>query len=161
MKISDSMSDSAIASELFDRIEKQRKALKITQDVLARNIGISRKSYSSAIRSGKTSVINFIAILRHLELLDNLELIANAPEQSPMAALKKIQFHNKRRTAINEALQIRQHIGKTLKAADAVVEALNQKENNLLVGEGEGGKAYLNVPSNPILAARQRLKVQE
>ena len=152
MKISNSMSDSAIANELFERIEQQRKALKLTQDAIARTIGISRKSYSAAIKSGKTSLLNFIAILRHLELLDNLELIVQTPEQSPMAALKATRLSSSRKNTSIE------NIGKARLAAPNVEEAIEKGERQILVGTGAGGKAQLD---NPILASRQRLKVQE
>jgi len=156
------MSDNAIANELFERIEQQRKALKLTQDALARNIGISRKSYSTAIKSGKTSLINFIAILRHLELLDNLELIAHTPEQSPMAALKATRPSSIRKSTsieiIGKAMQAAQNIAKTLQAAQNVGDALKKSELKIVVGRGHGGQAYLD---NPILASRQKLKVQE
>jgi transcriptional regulator with XRE-family HTH domain len=158
MHINVSMSDIAVANELFNRIEKQRKSLRLTQDELARQIGISRKSYCSAIKTGKTSLLNFIAILRRLELLENLEQIAIAPERSPMATLKSTNPRLVRKpaqtSAIGMALNDKTKVDDTKKLATVIMDALKQVESTPLDNSEHKSR-------NPIIASRKRLKYQE
>lgn len=86
MKITNGMSDSAIANELFNRLDARRKSLKMSQQEMAERIGITRKSYA-AIGSGTCKLTTLISLLRHLDLLDNLDHIITPAGVSPMASL--------------------------------------------------------------------------
>jgi transcriptional regulator with XRE-family HTH domain len=66
MKITNGMSDSAIANELFKRLDALRKARGISQQEMAERIGITRKSYAS-IGAGTCKFTTLIALLRQLD----------------------------------------------------------------------------------------------
>ena len=140
MKITSAMTDAAIAQELFERLEKQRKVMQITQEEMAERVGITRKSYA-AVKHGISKLSTFIAILRQLELLDNLELIATPAGRSPMEALRdggkksKNNYRSSLDINIRPAVRIR-------------VPTI----------QSSSGRA---TETNPILARRQRLKTTE
>ena len=62
MKITKGMTDAAIAEELYERLEVQRKNLKLTQEDIAQRIGTTRKTYR-AMRLGMCKLSMFIAVL--------------------------------------------------------------------------------------------------
>lgn len=88
MKITKAMTDAAIAEELYNRLEVHRKNLSMTQEDMSNRIGTTRKTYR-AMRLGVCKLSMFIAVLRHLDLLDGLELIAAPVGDSPMDALSR------------------------------------------------------------------------
>lgn len=98
MKITNGMSDSAIANELFNRLDALRKARGISQQEMAERIGITRKSYAS-IGAGTCKFTTLIALLRQLDLLNNVELLASPVGASPMALLQaNVKNRGSRRT---------------------------------------------------------------
>lgn len=82
-----SLSDSAIALELGHRLERLRLEQNLTQQTLADEIGITPKSYRQLIAGGG-KLENFIAALRTLNALDQLEHFIPDTPYSPIEQLK-------------------------------------------------------------------------
>lgn len=86
--ISTAMTDFAIAEELYERLERRRKNMGFTQEEMAERVGITPKSYR-AIPKGTGRLTSFIALLRYLDCLDNLNLLVSEPTLSPLAMLEQ------------------------------------------------------------------------
>ena len=86
--ISTTMTDFAIAEELYARLERRRKNMGFTQEEMAERVGITPKSYR-AIPKGTGRLTSFIALLRYLDCLDNLNLLVSEPTISPLAMLEQ------------------------------------------------------------------------
>lgn len=86
--ISPAMTDFAIAEELYERLERRRKNMGFTQEEMAERVGITPKSYR-AIPKGTGRLTSFIALLRYLDCLDNLNLLVSEPTLSPLAMLEQ------------------------------------------------------------------------
>jgi transcriptional regulator with XRE-family HTH domain len=82
-----SMSNSAIAAELGNRLERLRLEQNMTQQVLANEIGITAKSYRQLVAGGG-KLENMIAALRALNALDQLDSFLPAAPPSPLEQLK-------------------------------------------------------------------------
>jgi transcriptional regulator with XRE-family HTH domain len=82
-----SLSDAAIAAELGQRLERLRLEHNITQQALASEIGITPKSYRQLIAGGG-KLENFIAALRALNELEQLDKLLPASSYSPLEQLK-------------------------------------------------------------------------
>lgn len=90
------MTDMAIVTEIGKRIKATRKRKRFTQAEVAERAGISSFTVSQ-IESGKnSSLTSFIAVMRVLKLLENMENFV--PEQiiSPVSLLKQ-QTKNKKK----------------------------------------------------------------
>ena len=85
--ITKAMSDTAIASEVYARLEARRKSMSFTQEEIAEKIGITPKSYR-ALETGTCRLTTFIATLRHLDMLDNLDKMISPIAVSPLEELK-------------------------------------------------------------------------
>ncbi|WNN47961.1 helix-turn-helix transcriptional regulator [Siccibacter colletis] len=83
------MTDSALAEALFYRLEQRRKGLKITQQTLAERTGITPKTYRS-LKAGSCSMLVLIAVLRELQLLENLDLLVPAAQVRPEEVWSKL-----------------------------------------------------------------------
>ena len=81
------MSDEAISAEVGQRIEQLRLEANMTQETIATELGITRKTYRSAINGvGKFStVIGILRILGRLELME--EFVPETP-YSPIELMK-------------------------------------------------------------------------
>lgn len=93
-----SMSDAAIARELYARAEANRKRLGLSQTDVADKLGITPKSYR-AIKNGTCKLTTFIALLRVLELLDNFNELIPTPKPSPIEIARKLVSIRKTWTA--------------------------------------------------------------
>jgi transcriptional regulator with XRE-family HTH domain len=82
-----SLSDTAIAAELGRRLEQLRLERNITQQTLAEEIGITPKSYRQLIAGGG-KLENFVAALRALNVLHQLESFLPETPYSPIEQLK-------------------------------------------------------------------------
>ncbi|WP_260513930.1 helix-turn-helix domain-containing protein [Serratia fonticola] len=87
MKITIAMSDTAIAKELFERLESYRKSRRISQETLAENLGISRPTYAR-LQNGTCSFVTFIGILREMNLLEGLNVLIPNPTVRPSDVFK-------------------------------------------------------------------------
>lgn len=83
----EAMSNSAIAAELGDRLERLRLEQNMTQQTLADEIGITVKSYRQLVAGGG-KLENMIAALRALNALEQLEHFLPPKLPSPLEQLK-------------------------------------------------------------------------
>ncbi|MCX2981563.1 XRE family transcriptional regulator [Halieaceae bacterium IMCC14734] len=84
MKYSD-LNNEQIVSELGRRLARARLNRNISQQSLATEAGITRKTLSSLENGSNFDVSTLVRLLRGLELLDSLESLAPADQPSPMA----------------------------------------------------------------------------
>lgn len=88
-----SMTNSAIAAELGERLERLRLAQNMTQQMLAEEIGITAKSYRQLVAGGG-KLENMIAALRALNALDQLD---NFLPDTPASPLEQLKLRGKQR----------------------------------------------------------------
>jgi putative transcriptional regulator len=80
--------DRRVLAELGDRLARYRLNRNLTQDQLAREAGVSKRTVVR-LESGQSSqVTNLVRVLRALGLLGNLDALVPAPLASPIEALK-------------------------------------------------------------------------
>lgn len=81
MKIDGLFTDEAILAELGGRLAQRRLELQLTQEMLAEQAGVSKRTVER-IEAGSTAQMStLIRVLRVLELLDRLETLV--PEAGP------------------------------------------------------------------------------
>lgn len=83
----ESMTNTAIAAELGSRLERLRLERNISQQSLAKEIGITPKSYRQLVAGGG-KLENMIAALRALGALGHLENFLPETPPSPLEQLK-------------------------------------------------------------------------
>lgn len=88
-------SDTAILTEIGHRLRDIRLYKNYTQSDIATRAGVNVTTVGKAERGDAVSMMNFIAILRALKLLDNLEMLVPQQSVSPMELLK---LQGKKRT---------------------------------------------------------------
>ncbi|WP_225318410.1 helix-turn-helix transcriptional regulator [Cellvibrio sp. KY-YJ-3] len=88
-----SMTNSAIATELGERLERLRLAQNLTQQMLADEIGITAKSYRQLVAGGG-KLENMIAALRALNALEQLD---NFLPDTPPSPLEQLKLRGKQR----------------------------------------------------------------
>ncbi|MDO3381095.1 helix-turn-helix domain-containing protein [Gilvimarinus algae] len=81
-KITNTLTDTAVAEALFERLENRRKAMSITQAQMAERVGVTPKTYRN-LRQGHSSLLIFITVLRQLNLLESLESLIPPTQQRP------------------------------------------------------------------------------
>ncbi|MEH6650601.1 MAG: helix-turn-helix transcriptional regulator [Motiliproteus sp.] len=79
--------DQAITAEFGRRIEQIRLESNLSQEFIAKSVGISETTYRQAIK-GKAKFEVIIGILRALNRLDNLEKFLPETPYSPIARMK-------------------------------------------------------------------------
>lgn len=88
MKIEGLLTDEAILAELGGRLAQRRLELRLTQEMLAEQAGVSKRTVER-IEAGATAQIStLIRLLRVLELLDRLETLAPEAGPRPMDLVK-------------------------------------------------------------------------
>ena len=86
-----SLSNANVIQEIGARIKKQRINKKMTQQQLAEKAGVSLFTIAQ-IEKGKSVSLNmWVAVLRVLRLLDNLDLLLPESKISPVALMKQQQ----------------------------------------------------------------------
>ncbi|WP_239649126.1 helix-turn-helix domain-containing protein [Pantoea ananatis] len=100
VKISITMSDTAIAKELFERLEAYRKSRGISQETLVENLGISRPTYAR-LQNGACSLATFIAVLREMRLLEGLDVLVPTLEVRPSDVFRAQKRHSRRVSGIS------------------------------------------------------------
>ncbi len=88
MKFLNDNSDDATLRELGSRIATSRLNRNLTQDDLAKEAGISKRTLQRVEQGESTHVTNLIRILRALGLLENLEGLIPEPAISPVQQMK-------------------------------------------------------------------------
>ncbi len=94
MRIINSDSDHAILKELGDRIARYRLNGNWTQEILAREAGVSKRTVHRMEHGHSVQASNLIRILRALHLIENLEALLPEPAISP---IQQARLQGKRR----------------------------------------------------------------
>ena len=88
MKIEGLLTDEAILGELGKRFAQRRLELQLTQEMLAEQAGVSKRSVERVEAGAATQISTMIRMLRVLELLDRLETLVPEAGVRPMDLLK-------------------------------------------------------------------------
>jgi transcriptional regulator with XRE-family HTH domain len=94
MKIENTLSEDAVLAELGRRLARRRLDRGLTQAALAAEAGISKSTVERIESGASTQLTKLIRLLRPLDLLDNIEMLAPEPTISPIDMLK---LHGKQR----------------------------------------------------------------
>ena len=88
MKIEGLLTDKAILAELGRRFAQSRLELQLTQEMLADQAGVSKRTVERVEAGATTQISSIIRILRVLGLLDRLETLVPEAGLRPMDLLK-------------------------------------------------------------------------
>lgn len=88
MKISADISDDVTLREIGSRLAQYRLNRNMTQDTLANEAGVSKRTIIRVEQGHSTQASNLIRILRALKLLGNLEALIPEPAISPIQQAK-------------------------------------------------------------------------
>lgn len=88
MSISIETTDRRVLAELGDRLARYRLNRNLTQEQLAREAGVSKRTVLRLENGQSSQVTNLVRVLRALGLLGNLDALVPAPLASPIEALK-------------------------------------------------------------------------
>lgn len=88
MKIKGLLTDEAILAELGGRLARRRLELQLTQEMLAEQAGVSKRTVERIEAGATTQTSTLIRILRVLELLDRLETLVPEAGPRPMDLVK-------------------------------------------------------------------------
>ncbi|HWQ26360.1 MAG TPA: helix-turn-helix transcriptional regulator [Chlorobaculum sp.] len=88
MKIEGLLTDEAILAELGGRFAQRRLELQLTQEMLAEQAGVSKRTVERVEAGATMQMSTMIRILRVLELLDRLETLVPESGPRPMDLLR-------------------------------------------------------------------------
>lgn len=88
--------DDVVLKTLGERLARRRLSRNLTQDQLAREAGVSKRTLIRLEHGESTQLTNLIRVLRALDLLSNLDLLVPAPRPSPLAQLEVQRRERKR-----------------------------------------------------------------
>lgn len=88
MKIEDSWNDSAVLTELGERLSQKRISLSLTQAELAERAGVAKKTIERIENGGAVQFTSIIHVLRELKLLSALDNVVPEVNTRPMDLLK-------------------------------------------------------------------------
>ncbi len=88
MKIDGLLTDDAILAELGGRFAQRRLELQLTQEMLADQAGVSKRTVERVEAGSTTQISTMIRMLRVLGLLDRLETLVPEAGLRPMDLLK-------------------------------------------------------------------------
>ena len=88
MKIEGLLTDEAILAELAGRLVQRRLELQLTQEMLAEQAGVSKRTVERVEAGATTQISSMIRILRVLGLLDRLDTLVPEAGLRPMDLLK-------------------------------------------------------------------------
>jgi transcriptional regulator with XRE-family HTH domain len=88
MKIARPLSDAAVLAELGARLAQTRLNRNLSQDQLAVEAGISKRTLERLEAGHPAQIVNLVRVLRALDLVDRLDLLIPEPIPSPLAQLK-------------------------------------------------------------------------
>ena len=94
MKFLKDNSDKATLKELGRRIARYRLNRNLTQSALADDAGISERTLIRLEQGQSSQLLNFIRVLRALDMLENLEALVPEPVVSP---IQQVKMQGKRR----------------------------------------------------------------
>lgn len=90
------MSDSAALAELGERLARHRLQRNLTQDELAKEAGVSKRTIARLEAGESTQLTNLIRVLRALGLLTTLDALVPPPIPSPLEQLRTKERLRKR-----------------------------------------------------------------
>jgi transcriptional regulator with XRE-family HTH domain len=88
MKIEGLLTDEAILVELGGRLAQRRLELQLTQEMLAEQAGVSKRTVERIEAGATAQTSTLIRLLRVLELLDRLETLVPEAGPRPMDLVK-------------------------------------------------------------------------
>jgi transcriptional regulator with XRE-family HTH domain len=88
MVINTERTDRQVLAELGDRLARYRLNRNLSQDQLAREAGLSKRTVVRLENGQSSQVNNLVRVLRALGLLGNVDALVPAPFASPIEALK-------------------------------------------------------------------------
>jgi transcriptional regulator with XRE-family HTH domain len=88
MAIPTETTDRQVLAELGERLARRRLDRNLTQDQLAREAGVSKRTVVRLENGQSSQVTNLVRVLRALGLLGNLDALVPAPLASPIEALR-------------------------------------------------------------------------
>lgn len=100
--------DTTLLSELGQRLARLRLDRNLSQDDLAREAGVSKRTLHRMEHGHSAQMTNWIRVLRALDLLGNLEQFLPAPAPSPMQQLK-LQGKLRRRASSSSVAPAQPH----------------------------------------------------
>ena len=102
MKISADMSDDVTLREIGNRVAQYRLNRNMTQDTLANEAGVSKRTIIRVEQGRSAQTSSLIRILRSLKLLGNLEALIPEPAISPIQQVKMQGKKRKRASSLPE-----------------------------------------------------------
>ena len=96
MKITSELTDEVIFSELGRRLAEARLERNLTQDALAEEAGISKRTLERLESGASTQLSAFIRVCRALGLLERFDALIPPSLPSPIAQLKLLGKKRKR-----------------------------------------------------------------
>lgn len=91
MRYAATLSDTAVLTELGQRLTATRLALRLTQDDLARNAGVSKRTIERLENGHSTQLTVLIRCLRALGRLEGLEALVPEAHPNPLEQLTRTQ----------------------------------------------------------------------
>ncbi|MBL6955233.1 MAG: helix-turn-helix domain-containing protein [Chlorobium phaeobacteroides] len=88
MKIEGTLTDEAILGELGGRLAQRRLELQLSQEALAEQAGVSKRTVERIEAGATTQVSSMIRVMRGLGLLERLEALVPEAGPRPMELLK-------------------------------------------------------------------------
>jgi transcriptional regulator with XRE-family HTH domain len=88
MTILNQLSDRRILAELGQRLARQRLNRNMTQDLLAHEAGVSKRTIIRLEKGQSSQLTSLVRVLRALGLLANMDALAPSGPVSPVEALK-------------------------------------------------------------------------
>jgi transcriptional regulator with XRE-family HTH domain len=89
MKIGPVLADTAILTELGQRLQRQRLDLNVSQAALAKEAGVSSPTVQRLEAGSSVQLGSLLRVLRALGLLERLEGLVPAPGVRPMELLER------------------------------------------------------------------------
>jgi len=88
MKIEGTLTDEAILGELGGRLAQRRLELQLSQETLAEQAGVSKRTVERVEAGATTQMSSMIRVMRGLGLLERLEALVPEAVPRPMELLK-------------------------------------------------------------------------
>jgi putative transcriptional regulator len=82
------LSDSALLTQLGERLLQHRLNRNMTQATLAKEAGVSARTINRVENGHSTQLSNLLRLLRSLGLLGNMDALVPEPAMSPMQQMK-------------------------------------------------------------------------
>ena len=103
MKITDELNDSAVLTELGQRLTHRRVEAGLTQEDLAREAGVSKRTVERLEAGNSIQLTSLVRVLRALSLLGGLDALLPPAASGPMDLLR----HRKPRQRVRSAKRAR------------------------------------------------------